>query len=196
MVPLVSRRPSLAPSPGAVEFRDWYDAHLDYVWRSLRRLGVPPADVADICHDVFVAAWRQRAELDPARPIKPWLFGVAFRLAANHRRRSWFRRRSDAQLESVLAHGLDPEQRVLLIAELERLDAALGQVPLKLRGVLLLHDFDEVPPKEIAQALGIPLKTIYSRLAAARKRFRQAFRQSELHDLGSSGHQVVLGGPQ
>jgi RNA polymerase sigma-70 factor, ECF subfamily len=184
---------SQSPMQGTLEFRGWYEAHIAYVWGSLRRLGVPPSDLADLCHDVFVVAWRQRAHLEPDRPAKAWLFGVAFRVAASHRRRSWFRKRKDYDIDLVNAPGISPEEQALQRAEFDRLYAALDQVPLKLRGVLLLHDFDEVPLKEIAGALEIPLQTVYSRLSLARKRFRQAFRQGELHNIRLTKNPVVLG---
>lgn len=188
--------PSQPPAPEAADFRSWYEAHVGYVWRSLRRLGIPAGDVPDLCHDVFVVAWKQRAQLEPQRPIKPWLFAVAYRVASSYRRRSWFRKRSDHEFETEIAPGADPEQQVLLRAELVRLQAALDQVPLKIRGVLLLHDFDETPLREIAVALGLPLQTTYSRLSVARKRFRRAYRQHELLELSLAADRVVLGEQQ
>jgi RNA polymerase sigma-70 factor, ECF subfamily len=181
------------PDLGAPEFRRWYESYIGYVWGSLRRLGVSPSDLADLSHDVFVVAWKQRAHMDPDRPAKAWLFGVAFRVAASHRRRSWFRRRKDVELDLVAAPGVNPEEQSVQRAELLRLQAALDQVPLKLRGVLLLHDFEEVPLKDIAQALEIPLQTTYSRLSQARTRFRQAFRQGELQSFKPAKSAVVLG---
>lgn len=183
----------VSPAFGAPEFRRWYEAHIAYVWGSLRRLGVPQSDVADLSHDVFVVAWKQRAHMEPERPAKAWLFGVAFRVAASHRRRSWFRRRKDFEVDLVPTPGVSPEEQALQRSELERLYAALEQVPLALRGILLLHDFDEVPLKEIAHALQIPLQTTYSRLSKARQRFRQAFRQGELHSFTLAKSPVVLG---
>ncbi|HEX2731834.1 MAG TPA: sigma-70 family RNA polymerase sigma factor [Polyangiaceae bacterium] len=188
-------RPTSDSAPGAAEFFGWYEANIDYVWRTLRRLGIPAADLADLSHDVFVVAWKQRAEIDPERPVKPWLFGVTFRVAANHRRRGWFRWRHDHELDSLTAPGLDPEQHAQLRAELEQLDAALSELPLKLRAVLLLHDFDEASPKDIRAALGIPLQTVYSRLAAARKRFQQAFRKAAFGPKMIEG-QALLGEQQ
>lgn len=186
--------PTQPPAPDVADFRAWYQAHVSYVWGSLRRLGVPSSDVPDVCHDVFVLAWKQRAQLDPQRSVKPWLFAVAYRMAASYRRRHWFRKRSDQEFETLAAPGADPEQQVLLRAELQRLQSALDQVPLGLRGVLLLHDFDEVPLHEIALVLKLPLQTTYSRLNSARKRFRQAFRQRELLDFQPNSDRVALGG--
>lgn len=164
-------------------FEHWYETHFDYVWRSLRRLGVPLSDIGDLTHDVFVVAWQRRGSLDPERPLRAWLFGVAFRVASAHRRRSWFSR-TDLEPEPQIADpGLTPEQATLIRAELAQLQAAIAKVPLRHRAVLLLHDFDEVPVADVAVALEVPLKTAYSRLAAGRKYFRRALRQAELEAL-------------
>ncbi len=164
----------------AQAFEYWYEKHFDYVWRSLRRLGVPQSDIGDLTHDVFVIAWRRRASVHPDRSLRAWLFGVAFRVAAAHRRRSWFRRVESEPDPQVADQGLTPEQTLVVRRELKRLQDALARVPLRQRAVLLLHDFDEVPAAEVAAALEVPLKTVYSRLAAGRKYFRRAFRQAEL----------------
>ncbi len=176
-----SSAPEDAPdgTPDA-RFEHEYEANFDYVWRSLRRMGVRGCDLGDLTHDVFVVAWKQRHQLDPERSSRPWLFGVAFRIASAHRRKSWFRRETTEHELQVEDPGLGPEQRAIIQAQLRQLQDALGRVPLRHRGVLLLHDFDEVPMHEVADALNLPLKTAYSRLAAGRKRFRHALRQAEL----------------
>jgi RNA polymerase sigma-70 factor (ECF subfamily) len=59
------------------------------VLRSLQRLGVPPADLEDVAHDVFVVVYRRWADFDRDRPVRPWLFGIAFRTAARVLDRRW-----------------------------------------------------------------------------------------------------------
>lgn len=174
LAPLLQARATLD------SFDVWYEAHFDYVWRSLKRLGVAQADLGDLTHDVFVVAWRQRDVIDPTRPLRPWLFGVCFRTASAHRRRSWFKFGKHAVANEPADWRPSPEHAALVRAELEALNLALAEVPIKQRAVLLLHDFDEAPATEVASALGIPLKTVYSRLDAGRKRFRQCYRQQEL----------------
>src|SRR4051812_36542553 len=70
------------------DFRVIYEAHFNYVWHSLRRIGVQDADLEDLAHDVFVAFYRGLDNYDPTRPVKPWLFGICFRVASDHRRRA------------------------------------------------------------------------------------------------------------
>lgn len=160
-------------------FERWYSEHFDYVWNTLRRLGAAARDVPDLAHDVFLVAWQQRDGLDQSRSIRPWLFGVAFRVHSAHRRRAWFRLRTYLELPETPDPALDPEHRALVDNELQLVNEALGRVPLPQRAVLLLHDFDQIEMNEVATAFGISRKTAYSRLAAARARFRRAFRQLE-----------------
>src|SRR5436305_8624868 len=69
-----------------------YEAEVSFVWRSLRRLGVAEADLEDVTHDLFIAVQRRLPELDPARPVRPWLFGFAYRIASDYRRSGRVRR--------------------------------------------------------------------------------------------------------
>jgi len=70
------------PCPAFPEiFRD----HLGYVWHALRRLGVHDRDLEDVAHDVFLAVLKKLDHYDPARPLRPWLFGFAFRFASDYR---------------------------------------------------------------------------------------------------------------
>ena len=62
-------------------FVDVYGAELPFVWRTLWRLGVPDRDLEDVAHDVFVVVHRKLVDYDPTRPLKPWLFGICFRVA-------------------------------------------------------------------------------------------------------------------
>jgi hypothetical protein len=62
---------------------DAYQRELDYLMRTLRRLGVASGEVEDLAHEVFLILRRAWHEYDPARPLKPYIFGIAFRVAAS-----------------------------------------------------------------------------------------------------------------
>ena len=153
-------------------FRALFEAQADYVCHSLRRLGVRPGDVEDVAHEVFLAVHRLLPLYDASRPLKPWLFGIAFREASDYRRRAHVSREllvepaeevSDEPLAD--AHLEASERRALL-------DEALAALDLDKRAVMLLHDLDEQPMPTVAEALGIPLNTAYSRLRLARAELR------------------------
>src|SRR6185437_13908682 len=67
-------------------FRTLFEAELDYVFATLRRLGVAPRDLEDVTHEVFLRVHARWDEYDPARPVRPWIFAFAFRLASDYRR--------------------------------------------------------------------------------------------------------------
>src|SRR6188768_3543055 len=64
-----------------------FDADLEYIFETLRRLGARPSEIEDLAHEVFVVLYRNWPTLDTSRPLRPYLFGIAFRLVAAHRRR-------------------------------------------------------------------------------------------------------------
>ncbi len=151
--------------------------HVGYVAHSLRRLGVREADVEDVAHEVFLVVHRRYADFDDARPIKPWLFGIAVRCAAAFRRKASVRRESaDGALDETqeAASDADAPERAQRRAIVHR---ALALVHEARRPVLILHDLDGVSMPEIARELGIPLNTGYSRLRLARAEMREALTQ-------------------
>src|SRR5262249_62075582 len=75
------------PIPDDAAFAASYYAEFKAFWLYLRRLGVAEADVEDAVHDVFVVAHRRYGTYDPSRPLRPWLLGIGFRIAAQWRRR-------------------------------------------------------------------------------------------------------------
>jgi RNA polymerase sigma-70 factor, ECF subfamily len=145
-----------------------YESGLDYVWHSLRRLGIPERDLPDVTHDVFVAASRTLPDYDPARPLKPWLFGVAFRVASDHLRLFRNQRESPQAEVHLIDIAPSPEQSLLDEEAWRLVDDCLERLDLRLRAVLIMHDFSEHEVPEIATALQIPVKTVYSRLRKAR----------------------------
>jgi RNA polymerase sigma-70 factor (ECF subfamily) len=188
-------RPSLQPlelaSPAtqaeraaarALTFRALYDAHLDFVWRNLRRLGVSEADAEDRTQEVFVVAHRRFVEFeDRGHGPRAWLFQIVLRVASDARRH---KRRHPEDPDGGLAMGrasVDaPQQEAVLRREqLSRLDAALDTIDVGRRAVLVLHEIEEMTAPEIAQVLGIPLNTVYSRLRVARAELEEALRRQE-----------------
>jgi RNA polymerase sigma-70 factor (ECF subfamily) len=157
------------------DFRAIFDSQFSYVWTSLRRLGVAPRDLEDVTHDVFVEVYRNLDRYDPTRPLRPWLFAFAFRFASDYRR--LVRHRVEVFEEPSGASAALPTDDVVAAGELRVLIAkALDSIDLVRRGVFILHELDGRPMSEIAEALGIPLNTAYSRLRVAREEFTATFR--------------------
>ncbi|HEY3499385.1 MAG TPA: sigma-70 family RNA polymerase sigma factor [Polyangiaceae bacterium] len=171
------------PPPGPLRDLDFpgiFEAHFDYVWNTLRRLGVQRADVEDVTHDVFVAVLRKLDQYDPERPLRPWLFGFAFRVASDYRelaRHRFEHASDDGELEDGRPSALD---NAMQHQELGLAKRALTALELGRRAVFILHELDACPMPEVARALGIPLNTAYSRLRLARADLAAAARRLRL----------------
>lgn len=153
--------------PSAEEFRRIFLENHRYVWASLRRLGVHERDLEDVTHDVFLQVHAKLATYDPARPVRPWLFAFALRVASDYRKLA--RHRTRLGDHDVATDAPSADEMIELCDRAELLRVALERLSLELRAVLILHDIDEIPMKEIAASLEIPLNTGYSRLRLARE---------------------------
>lgn len=159
-----------------------YQRDLDYLIGSLRRLGVPARDVEDVLHEVFLVMLKRWNDYDRSRPLRPWLFGIAFRVASGQRRRGARELPSDDHEPEY--QGAGPDDALALSEGRRLLHRALATVPLERRAVLVLHEVDEVPMREIAEQLDIPLFTAYSRLRKARKELDVALARLKKGDPG------------
>lgn len=173
---LPSRRPSSDAPPAETGFEAIYAEHFDYVWHTLRRLGVAAADLEDVAHDVFVVVHRRLDDYDPRRPVRPWLFGICYRTASSRRRR--FRTLPPSTVEPVDV-GPTPDAALVAIEARRQVAAALDTMNLEQRAVVVMHDIDEQPAPAIAEALGVPVNTVYSRLRLGRQKLAQALRANE-----------------
>jgi RNA polymerase sigma-70 factor, ECF subfamily len=162
------------------DFPSIYRSEFPYVWKTLRRLGVPPQDLEDLVHDLFVVVHRHLVDYDPTRPLRPWLFGIAVRIVADFRR-------SPRNMREILRDTIEPidaaptphdrleskEARELLLKALDTLD-------LDRRAVFVMHELDEIPMPEIATVLAIPVNTAYSRLRLARAEIASVIERSRV----------------
>ncbi|HSQ63698.1 MAG TPA: RNA polymerase sigma factor [Polyangiaceae bacterium] len=155
--------------------RELFHEHAGYVWSTLRRLGAAREDVEDLVHEVFLRVHLHRAEYDASRPIRPWLFGFAYRVAQEHRRNGK-KRATHTASEPVDTRPLADE--IVSRAEDRQLVLdALATLDLERCAVFVMFEVDEVPMNEIARSFGIPVNTGYSRLRLAREDFAAAVKR-------------------
>jgi RNA polymerase sigma-70 factor (ECF subfamily) len=168
--------PSQSPGLSADEAcLDAFQRELDYVYRTLRRLGTAPSEVDDLAQEVFLALRRSWNDYDPERPLRPYLFGIAFRIASAYERK---RRREVAfGVVEVGDAGPGPDDAVQSKQARALVLAALERIPLPRRAVLVMHDIDDVPVGQVASVLDIPMFTVYSRLRKARRELETAVRR-------------------
>jgi RNA polymerase sigma-70 factor (ECF subfamily) len=166
-----------APRSGPLDFGALYERELGYVWANLRRLGIPSRDLPDVTHDVFVVVFRNLSRYDEARPLRPWLFGVLARVGSDHLRLARNRlERLDEAAEPWDARPT-PEAEAGLREQWRLVDRALASLPLHHRVVLVMHDIAGHSAREVSAELGIPFKTVYSRLHTARLRVLMSAQQ-------------------
>jgi RNA polymerase sigma-70 factor (ECF subfamily) len=156
------------------EFQAIYRGELSYVVHSLRRLGVRPSELEDVAHDVFVALYRHFAERDPARPLRPWLFGFCFRIASDHRKLARHRHEAPELAHETADPGRLPDELVAEERLRAQLLAALDAMDFEKRSLVVMHDLEGIGVPEIAALLAVPLNTAYSRLRLARGEFERA----------------------
>lgn len=167
----VATPPRATDADRAREFRAVYDAHVAFVWRNLRRLGVMDRDVEDKCQEVFVVAHRRWEEfVDRGHGPRAWLFQIVLRVASDARRH---RRRHPVDPDGGIAQerqSVEAPQATALARRqaLDLLDRALSSIDMGRRAVLVLHEIEQMTAPEIARTLELPLNTVYSRLRVAR----------------------------
>jgi RNA polymerase sigma-70 factor (ECF subfamily) len=146
-----------------------FQEHATFVWRVVAGHGVAAADVQDVTQEVFLIAFRKLDEWDPARSsAASWLYAIAIRVAANHRRRAHLRRESPGEVPQVVVDA-DPVGSIDRSRLLAQLDAALDEMEPRRRDVFILYEIAEQSMHDVARAAGCPLKTAYKRLYAARR---------------------------
>ena len=161
---------------GDEECLNAFQEELDYIYRTLCRMGVSRSEVEDLAQDVFLALRRSWTEYDRERPIRPYLFGIAFRIASAHQRK----RKREIAFGTVDADDTKPWPDAVLQSKQARkiLLAALARIPMPRRAALVMHDLDQVPVAEVAVVLAVPLFTVYSRLRKARRELEVAVRRA------------------
>ncbi|MBA9002442.1 RNA polymerase sigma factor [Thermomonospora cellulosilytica] len=160
-----------------------YDRYFTAVYKYVAgRLGPQAAD--DLAAETFLIAFHKRGTFDPGRgAVRPWLFGIATNLVAQHRRDEVRRYRALARAGAERHTTGGHEDRVVRLVTAERMQPALARALAKLsrgeRDVVLLVALSGLAHEEVAQALDIPYGTVGSRLSRARRKLRAALGQEE-----------------
>ena len=158
------RQPTVQSESSCIEA---FAREIDYLYWTLQRLGARSTDAEDLLQDVFVILYRHWDTLDLTRPLRPWLFGVAFRVVrAQRRRRSREVPYAGLDIEDAAA---GPEGWVQGQESLETLRLALERVPIARRSVVIKHDLEGVEVVDIARELSLTKFGVYARLHKGRK---------------------------
>jgi RNA polymerase sigma-70 factor (ECF subfamily) len=163
---------------GGVDVAALFDAHGAFVLRCLVRLVSDESVAEDIAQEVFLIAHRRRHELDAERNLAAWLYRVAVNVAWRHKRsfarRARLRdRAADAPLP-VDDPG-DPERLAADRDHARKVRRCLAHLPPSQREVFVLFELEDKSGEQVAQLLGVPIATVWTRLFRARDRFRKAW---------------------
>ena len=147
--------------------------HGDFVWRSLKRLKIPPLDIDDALQEVFLVVYRRVSEYEDRGMMRAWLFSISRQIARHYHRSAG---RTERRLRRLVLEPDPPDaEQVMARREAEELVTKfLDELDENHRLVFHLSDIEGMTAPEIAAALEVNLNTVYGRLRSARKRFERA----------------------
>lgn len=179
VVPAAPSAPYQPPGIAAV-----YEAHFQYVYRCLRSLGVRSDLLDDALQDVFLVVQDKLAYFDGRSQLRTWLYAIVLRVARRYRARAAREHQQDCETElsseCASERSLEQQERVQL-AQL-----ALASLDDDKREVFVLSQVEQMSAPEIAEVIGIPVNTVYSRLRAARLAFDGFATRMRLRNQGSA----------
>jgi RNA polymerase sigma-70 factor, ECF subfamily len=155
-------------------WRELYDANFDFVHRVAYRLGTPPSELDDVVQDVFTIAYRRLDQFESGR-FSTWLYRICANVVSSRHRHRRVRRMFAAWLPWVASPepGEEPD-RALERGDAERsVQLVLERMSPKKREVLVLFELEALPAREIAERLGCPENTVFTRLHHARREFKE-----------------------
>ena len=166
------RDEDVAASPPAVLVKQVFSEHANFVWRSLRRLGVASADVDDALQEVFLVVFRRIAEYEDRGLIRPWLFTISRQVASHYHRGN---KRTEMRHQGLVldTSGTDVEEALARREAEDVVRSFLDELDEPQRIVFCLSDIEGMTAPEIAEAVGVNLNTVYARIRLARKRFER-----------------------
>ena len=168
-------------------FREVFESHVRYAWRSLLGLGVPEADAPDASQQVFMVVHARLSDQRvPPGALRTFVYSVCLRVAADFRGRAHRRHERLYAAPPEPASAATQEGSVGARQALETLEAVLAELPAVQRDAFVLYELEELEMAEVANALGCPLQTAYSRLHAARKSVTAAFAEPTDEELSAA----------
>jgi RNA polymerase sigma-70 factor, ECF subfamily len=170
--------PASGTLPIALTAEEVFREHGAFVFRLLRRLGVPDADLDDLTQDVFIIVHRALDQYEERNQMRSWLYRICVREASRHRRSRPPAGTIDVDLLSGPADS-NPEDAVQANEARADFDRLLGVLDEERRAVFVLYEVEELSMEEVATAVGCPLATAYSRLRSARKLILAAAKRLE-----------------
>ncbi len=168
--------PRVAERPFGPEFRDFYERHFAFVYRVVARLAGPEGDVDDLLQEIFAIAGQKLPEFQGRAKETTWLYRIAANVVSADRRK---RRRQHLLSMRWLKPAAGEEVVESPDREVERSDAhrlvhgILAEMSEKKRAVFILFELEGMPGQDVAEVVGCPLDTMWTRLFHARREFKR-----------------------
>jgi RNA polymerase sigma-70 factor (ECF subfamily) len=169
-------------SSEANDFEKIYATHFGFVWRTLRRFGVPDPALDDATQDVFVVVHTRLSSFEGRSSVRTWIFGVCRRVARNHRPSGRYVAVPGDQLEALPEiTARSSESSADQVDAARRLQRLLDGLTPERRAAFILIEVEQMTIAEAAEALDCNPNTLYSRLRAAREDLEQAVTRDAAH---------------
>ena len=158
------------------DFDAIYDEHFAFVWRNLRRLGVPESSLRDASQEVFLVVHRRLGDFEGRAPLRSWIYSIVTRVARQNRRTRKRKELRDVEDPERVADAREaaPDERAERGEALGIVLELIAELDEDKRTVLILADLEDMTVPEIAVTVDANVNTVYSRLRAARREVREA----------------------
>ena len=160
-------------------FQTIYHRYRAQVFRVVSRMVLNQADREEVTQDVFLQVFKSLPSFQGSAKLSTWIHRVAVNVTLQHlrKKRSRIKLLFSTEMHNQTADRIpspaatSPEERYAQKEKQAAVERALARLSDKKRAALILHDFEGLPAKEIADIVGAPVLTVRTRVFYARKEF-------------------------
>jgi len=160
--------------PNSAEFAAVYGQYFGFVWRCLRTLGVPERGLDDAAQEVFIVVHRGLSGFRGDSQLRTWLYGIVRNVAYKQARRVRRKDRAEPIDDQLSSQEPTPGQRAEEAQAADFVQRFALALPEKKREIFVLALVEQFSIPEVAEMIGVPINTAYTRLRAVRAEFRAA----------------------
>jgi RNA polymerase sigma-70 factor (ECF subfamily) len=177
---------TMAGEMGASEsLRRLWREHAGFVRAAIVRLAGPSLDADDVLQEVFIVAWRRHGDLREGASVRGWLHAIAARTVLAARRKARLRRFFGLDKAEEVAGEGGPGRDFEKAEAASLVYRALDRLSEKKRTVVILFEIEGLSGEEVAEVLGIPKATVWTRLHHARAELLLALSELQRQDPGA-----------
>lgn len=163
---------------GTLNFAEIYRGYFDFVWSSTRRLGVALESLDDVVQEIFIVIHARLHTLERSDALRSWIYGIVRRTVSTYHRTRRAKEEPPvtgmAEDEIYPSRPLTPSELAEQSDQVKLLWALLGELDAPKREVFILSEIEQMTVPEIAEAIEVPVNTVYSRLRASKIAFEEA----------------------